>query len=73
MILKSGDAFGAAIAEVHGCQNHPPPRCEAGNILSDFNDLTRNVAAQDVRQVYAGQSLAHPEVEMIQRASPYPD
>src|SRR5947209_19461832 len=42
---------------------------EVGDVLADFNDFAGHVASEDVRQVNSGQSFAHPEVEVVQRAS----
>ena len=49
------------------------PVLKSGDVLADFDDFTRDVAAEDVRQFHAGQSLAHPDIEMVERAGPHPD
>ena len=35
--------------------------------------LAGNIAAEDVRQLHSGQSLANEQVEMVQRAGPHPN
>ena len=44
------------------------PGFRSRDVLAALNHFARDVAAQDVRQLDAGQSLAHPQVEVIQRA-----
>ena len=73
LILQSGDALRTVIAEMHGREQHTLPRFEASDVLADFDDLARNIAAQNVRQLHAGQSLAHPDIEMVHSASFDPD
>jgi hypothetical protein len=42
-------------------------------IIAHCHDFTRDVAAQNVRQVYSGKSFAHPDIEMVHGASFDPD
>ncbi len=65
-VLLTGRATGAVIAKVHGRKQHALARFEAGNVFADFNDFARNVAAQDVRQLHAGDAIANENIEMIQ-------
>src|SRR5712692_5165115 len=68
LVLESRHTFRAMIAKMHGRKKHSLPRFEAGDVLAGFNDLARNVTAQDVRQVHARQSFAHPEIKMVHGA-----
>ena len=61
------------ITEIHGREQHALPVLEIGDILADFDDFAGNVAAEDMRQVYAGQALAHEEVKVVQSAGPHAD
>src|SRR5207248_9361437 len=69
MILQSGDAFHAMIAEVHRREDHALARIEASYIFAGLDDFSRNIAAQDVRQVDARETLADPNIKMVQGAS----
>ncbi len=71
LILQAGNALRAVITEMHGRKQHALSRFEVGDVLADFDNLAGSVAAEDVRQVNAGQSFAHPDVEMVQSASPH--
>ncbi len=68
LVLKSGDALGAVIAEMHGRQQYSLPRLEAGDVLADFDDLSCDVRPQNVRQGHSGQTFADPEIDMVQGA-----
>ena len=48
-------------------------RLEAGNVLARFDYFARNVAAQNMRKIDAGQALAHPYVKMVQRTGFHTD
>src|SRR5262249_19082042 len=45
------------------------PGLESSDVFANFDDFSRNVAAQNVRQVNPGQAFAHPEVEVVHGAS----
>ena len=68
LILQTGNALRAVIARKHGSEKHTLTGFEAGDVFADFDDFPGNVAAQDVRQLDPGESLADPEIEMIQGA-----
>jgi hypothetical protein len=53
---------------VHRGQNNALTGSEAGNIFADGYDFPCDVAAQNVRQLHTWQSLAYPDIEMIQGA-----
>jgi hypothetical protein len=57
-------------AKQHGRQQSPPAGLQIGDVLAALGDFTRDVAAQDVRQLHARQPFAYPEIEMIERTSP---
>ena len=57
------------IAEMHRREQHALGGLEPGGVFPDFDDLSGNVAAQNVRQANPGQPLAHPEVEVVHGAS----
>jgi hypothetical protein len=61
------------IAEMHRGQEHPLPGLESSKIIADGRDLARDVAAQNVREVYSRKSFAHPDIEMVQGAGFDPD
>src|ERR1700685_214411 len=46
---------------------------KSADVLAGLDYLSGNVAAQDVRQLYAGQPFANPYVEVIERASAHSD
>ena len=73
LILQSGNALRAVIAEMHGRDQHALAGLEVGDVFADFDDFAGDVAAENVRQVHAGQALAHPEVEMVQGAGAHAD
>src|SRR5215471_9092725 len=56
-ILASPYAFEAVSAEGHGRQQHALARLQIGDVLADPGHLAGNVAAVDVRQLDAGESL----------------
>jgi xanthine dehydrogenase accessory factor len=60
------------IAKVHGREENALPGLEFGDIFAEFDDLARNVAAEDMRQLNAGQAFAHPDIEMVQAAGANP-
>ena len=68
LVLQSGDALRAMIAEVHGCEQYAPADFEASYILADFDDFARDIAAEDVGQFHPRQAFAHPDVEMVHGA-----
>jgi hypothetical protein len=61
------------IAEVHGGEQYALSGFEAGDIFPDLDDFTSDVAARDVRKLYAGESFANPKVEMVHGARFDPD
>ncbi len=67
-ILASAIALLAMAAEDHRRQKHPRAFVEIGDVLAAVDYFAGNVAAQDVRQLHAGQSLAHKQVEMVEGA-----
>src|SRR5438094_5470321 len=48
LVLQSGDTLRTVIAEMHGLQQHALARLKATDILSNFDDFSRNVTAQNV-------------------------
>ncbi len=54
-------------AEMHGRKQHALPGLESADVLAHLDDLARDVAAENVRQLHSRQPLAHPDIEMIQR------
>jgi hypothetical protein len=56
---------------VHGREQHALADFETSDVLADFDDFSGDVAAQNVRQLHAGQSFAHPDVEVIHGAGSY--
>ena len=73
LVLQSGDALRAVIAEVHGREQHALADFESGHVLADFDDFTGDVAAENVRQLHAGQAFAHPDIEMVHGAGFHAD
>ena len=71
MVLQSGNALLAMAAVVHRRQQHPLPGLESADVLAHLDYFARNVAAKNVRQLYSRQSLAHPDIQMIQRTCPH--
>src|SRR6202166_2122588 len=49
LILQSGNALRAVIAEMHGRDQDALADFKIGNILAQFDDLSGNIAAHDVR------------------------
>ncbi len=68
LVLKSGHALGAVIAEVHRREKHPLPGLEASDVLADFGNLSGDVRSKDVRQIHSGQSFANPQIDVVQGA-----
>ncbi len=70
-IVLAGNARRAFAAGHAGSQNHFLADANSGNFGADFGDFSGHVAARNVREGNGnvGQAAAHPEVEMIQRAS----
>src|SRR5207237_3812339 len=50
-------------------QKRPLAGLEAANVFAGFDNLSRNIAAQSVRQADPGETLADPNIKMVQRAS----
>jgi hypothetical protein len=73
LVLHAGQALFAAPAEVHGGDQDALAWGESSNVFADLGDLARDVTAEDVRQLHAGQSFANPDVEMIERAGLHAD
>jgi hypothetical protein len=59
------------IAEVHGRDENPLADIEAGYVLADFNDFSSDIAAENMRQLYARQSFPNPDIEVIHGAGFY--
>jgi hypothetical protein len=55
------------IAEVHRREKHALARFEFADAFAGFYDLSGDVAAENVRQVHARQTLAHPQIKVVQR------
>jgi hypothetical protein len=72
LVLNSRDALYAVSAKVHGSDQDALADRKPGDIFADLSDLSGDVAAEDVRQFHARQTLAHPHVEMIERAGFHP-
>ena len=68
LVLQPGNALRAVIAERHRREQHALSGFEVGDVLADFDNFAGGIGAEDVRQIYAGQPLAHPDVEMVQSA-----
>src|SRR5215469_8577237 len=73
LILEPGKAFCAVSAEMHWSDQDALTRFESGDVFANLDDFADDVAAENVRQLHAGQSLAHPHVQMIKRARFHPD
>ena len=58
--------------EMHGREQHSLAGLEPAKVFANLNNFAGNIAAEDVRRLDAGQSLAHPHIQMVQRARPYP-
>src|SRR5580704_9639248 len=77
LVLQAGDTLLAMPAEIHGCKQHTLPGLESAglefaNVLTQFDDLSGDITAENVRQLHPWQTLPHPHIEMIQRASAHP-
>src|SRR5208282_21865 len=68
LVLQSGNTLGATIAEKHGRKQNALSGFEVSDIFADFDNFAGNVAAEDVRQVHARETFAHPDVEVVQSA-----
>jgi hypothetical protein len=55
-------------AEMHGSHQNPLADFEPADVLAYFDHIAGNIAAENVRELHAGQSFAHPHIQMIQRA-----
>src|SRR5208282_2173150 len=73
LILQPGNALRAMITEMHGRKQHALSGLEVGDVLADLDNFAGGVTAEDMRQVNAGQSFAHPYVEMVQSARAHAD
>ena len=69
LVLQSGHAFCTAIAEMHRRNQHTLTQLEPGHVFADFHDLSRDIAAEDMWQVHTRQPFAHPDIQMVERAS----
>ena len=58
--------------KMHRRKQHSLARLESPNVLAHLEYFAGNVAAQNVRQLHARQSLAYPHIQMIERARPHP-
>ena len=58
----------AAIAGTHGCKEYPLAFPEIGYVFANARDNAADVAAEDQRQLNAGNALADPEVEVVEGA-----
>src|ERR1700739_3526344 len=58
---------------MHGSEQDSLSRFEVGDVLADLHDFASDVAAEDMRQVDTGQSLAYPNIEMIKSTGPDAD
>jgi hypothetical protein len=56
------------IAEVHGRKQDALTSLKSGDVLADFDNLSSNIAAENVRKFDSRQSFAHPDIKMIHRA-----
>jgi hypothetical protein len=56
------------ITEVHGRNQNALASFESGYVLAYAYDFACDVASQDVRQLYAGQSFAHPDIKVVHGA-----
>src|SRR5205823_4127525 len=66
--LLPRSALRAMIAEDHRHEQDALPCSYVAHIFADFCDLSGNIAAVDVRQLYSWQPFAHPQIQVIQRA-----
>src|SRR5258708_20517228 len=55
LILQSGNAFHTLIAEMHRCDEDSPPGLEASHVFTYFNNVSGDVATQDVREIHPRQ------------------
>jgi len=69
LVLQSGCALRAMIAEVHRSKQDALPDLKSGNVLADFDNFSRNIAAENVRQLDSGQARADPDIKVIHGAS----
>jgi hypothetical protein len=53
------------IAEMHGREQDALSDFEPSNVLADFDNFARDIAAENVWQFHAGQTFAHPDIEVI--------
>src|SRR5208282_111312 len=60
-------------AEHHGREQHALTRFESADVLADLGHFACDVASENVRQLHPRQSLAHPDIEMVERAGPHPN
>src|SRR5438094_8332124 len=67
--FHSGDTLLTVITEVHRREEHALAGLEPSYIFAGLDDFSRNIAAQDVRQVDARETLADPNIKMVQGAS----
>jgi hypothetical protein len=51
---------------MHGRNQDALPYRESSDVLADFGDLTRDVAAEDVREFHTRQSFANPNIEVVE-------
>ena len=72
MVLQSRQAFRAMPAKVHGSNQNALARFEICDVFTNLGNLPGDIAAQNMRQFYARQSLADPDVEMIEGACLHP-
>jgi hypothetical protein len=59
------------IAEMHGREQDALSDFESSNILTDFDNFARHIAAEDMGQLHAGQTFPHPYIEVIHSAGFY--
>src|ERR1700683_4643856 len=58
---------------MHGSKKNTLAGRKSADVLAGLDDLSGDVAAQDVRQLHAGQTSAHPYVEVIESTSAHAD
>ena len=67
LILQSRNTLLALSAIMHGRQQHALARFESADVLAYLDHFAGDVAAENVWQLHSRKTLAHPDVEMIQR------
>src|SRR5579863_3860896 len=57
---------------MHGSYQDSLSGLKSSHILANLRDFPGNIATENVWQVHSGQSLAHPNIQMVKRTGPLP-